>query len=281
MGDGVCLPCGRWRRADDHHVGGEANNPEATIPAGQRCCHPIFNRRQLDAGALLDHDAPRTDLDRRRATIIGVFDLGAVFWRRTCTCLVPLAEAVETAAQAASMLMDLTGDPDRAGRFLPDTIGARHRKPRPVRMIRPDPKTDEPRALSLLQLLGVLGLGTLELTRDEAATVATLTRSIPTVMKRLKRAMGDPDVKQAWQGLPQRLRLYLEDFNGFMVQLIKAITTGEGDEERMIARVPVLGPVLRSVPEALRLLITEEDPERHRQALLLLPKALTAWEQRR
>ena len=74
----------------------------------------------------------RVEVDIARARALGLNDLLSLSVRRRHPEMIPVAEAFDTCTGIGSALLDLTDDPERPGRWLPDTIGARHRRPLPV-----------------------------------------------------------------------------------------------------------------------------------------------------
>lgn len=120
MFSGICLTCGH--HSDDlegHHVAGQFNIVWMIVAV---CvdCHRILSAWQRSYGIELDAAAPRTELDTLRALLVGVAHLMLLYAQRhPDRTLVGVPLAAHT-ARAISKLLDLTGAPDRAGRWLPD-----------------------------------------------------------------------------------------------------------------------------------------------------------------
>ncbi len=116
--DGLCLTCGVSADLEAHHVAGRQNSP-LVVPV---CvdCHRILSNWQLSAGIELAHDAPRTDLDRTRALVVGAAHLLQLFAQRHRDHSWVSAELWIHTIRASSRLLDACAPADRPGRWLPD-----------------------------------------------------------------------------------------------------------------------------------------------------------------
>jgi hypothetical protein len=70
MALGICAVCGYACDVEQHHVAGEANFPDLTIPVC-RSCHTELHRRLSAHGVELRRDVTRTFPDPLRALVIG------------------------------------------------------------------------------------------------------------------------------------------------------------------------------------------------------------------
>lgn len=127
---GVCVACGRHGEIEAHHVAGRANHPSLTVPVCVGCHRWWLTVRQYAAGLVLDHQASRTEIDRVRALLVGVFDLAAAHALHTAPADTAsgLGAAALWSQRGFCRLLDLA-DPD------PDV-----RPPQPViSLTSPDP----------------------------------------------------------------------------------------------------------------------------------------------
>ncbi len=115
--DGLCLTCGVWADLEAHHVAGRHNSP-LVVPV---CvdCHRILTRWQYAAGIELEHDAPRTDIDRTRALVVGAAHLLQLFAQRHRDHSW-VSRAVDSHHPGQLRLLDACAPADRPGRWLPD-----------------------------------------------------------------------------------------------------------------------------------------------------------------
>jgi hypothetical protein len=116
---GICAMCGRSGRIEAHHVAGRANDPAATVNVCPECHRWCLTVWQNAAGVELRHDGPRSDADRLRALIVGVFGALATHLQRTPGTPEKLDRAVMLALRGWSRLLDLAEPYDRAGRWTP------------------------------------------------------------------------------------------------------------------------------------------------------------------
>ncbi len=86
----------------------------------RRDCHRILTRWQYASGICLNEHAPRTELDRTRALIVGVVHLLQLFGQRHRDRSWISAELWLYTGRVVSRLLDQLGPPNRPGRSLPD-----------------------------------------------------------------------------------------------------------------------------------------------------------------
>jgi hypothetical protein len=172
----VCLTCGRVASVQDHHPAGRRNDEHNIVPV---CidCHEILTSWQYAAGIALTENAQRSQLDGDRAFVVGVTHL-------VCLAFARVPDAATTrlwtlAVRAASRMADAAGDPDRVGRWLPDSTVT----PRSVAPVEPssDPRDVEDRRrqwvfllVHVLRRLGPVG----PLTAELAETIASQRRPL-------------------------------------------------------------------------------------------------------
>jgi hypothetical protein len=115
---GTCLTCGHRAELEAHHVAGRHNHPIVVLVCVD--CHRILSRCQLAAGIELRADAPRTDVDRLRALLVGAVQLLQLFGQRHPDHIRLPSPLATLTGRAGSRLLDALADPTRPGRWLPD-----------------------------------------------------------------------------------------------------------------------------------------------------------------
>jgi hypothetical protein len=101
----VCVACGRSGKIEAHHVAGRANHPTATVNVCPECHRLFLTVWQYAAGVLLDHKASRSDSDRFRAWVEGLFGLLALHAQRA-ESPPGVAEAAVLSQRGFSRLLD-------------------------------------------------------------------------------------------------------------------------------------------------------------------------------
>lgn len=152
MTEDHCLGCGTYGPIELHHLAGRHNIPELVIPVCSPC-HLILTNWQYAAGIELHADASRTEVDVRRALLVGAMHLIQLIQGRTVTPQVVAPDGLWTlTARAISKVLDLAEPPERAGRWLPDSFV----EPHGVTPIAIDPLSEDAQARELGYLLGAL-----------------------------------------------------------------------------------------------------------------------------
>jgi hypothetical protein len=274
MGQRLCTACGRSVDIDDHHIAGAAYD-DATADVCALGCHGFLTRRQMDNGVNLSRTGPKSDVDSARARALGLNDLLSLSVRRRQPEMVPVAAAFDSCTGIASALLDLTDDPDRPGRWLPDTIGARHRSPW---RIQPMPLIEGVEIPVVEQLVGaVAALGeSLLLEEQELAALLRLASDAQPLYEKLERFLSDdPEVQAAWAEVPVQMEEFAHHFEEYLVAVFTAVSADS------VENIPELEAMGRSLAPVFRSMMTffadaeaASTAEEHRALLLRLPEAL-------
>lgn len=270
----LCTGCGRGLACDDHHIIGEVYN-DATTPACVAGCHQFLTRRQLDNGVDLTHDTPKSEADTARARSLGLHDLISLAVRRRQPAMIPVAELFDSCTGIASALLDLTDDPERPGRWLPDTIGARHRPPpRCSTVLLPDGVGFH----VIEQLVGaVASQGEALLMEDrELAALQRLAVDAESLYEKFERLLGDDGaVQAAWAELPVQMHAFARRFQEFLIAIFDALSTDSVEDlPRLMEMAKGLAPVFGAMETFFADAETASTPEECRAVLLRLPEAL-------
>jgi hypothetical protein len=273
-----CTGCGRALKLDAHHIPGAAYDPATTdVCVGRGECHHFLTRRQLDNGVDLSRDTPKSEVDIARASAHGTHDL--IFlsvWRRHSD-LLAAAEVFDRCLAVGSALLDLSDDADRPSRFLPDTIGARHR---PALRCAPVDLPEDAVFPVLQQLIGaVASQGEIQLMDDdELSALRYLEVDAEALYEKLERLLGaDESVQAAWADVPELAEAFAQRFFEFLIALYEAVTTNDvSNLPSLIAMAEGLAPVFQVFSTLFSDAVAASTTEECRALLLRPPELLRA-----
>jgi hypothetical protein len=232
-----------------------------------------LSRRQLDNGVNLNREVPRCEVDVDRARIHGLHDLLSLSARRRHPDLAEMADAFDGCIHVGSALLDLSDDPIRPGRWLPDTIGARHRPPLSVRPVEPDLGSE----ITVIEQMAaaVAAQGERILMEDnELCALQHLATDAQSVFEKVTGLLDDPEVQAAWALVPAAMAQVAERLRSFLVGLVDAVTNESDDVSHLMELAQELAPVTRVMTTFLADLETAMTPGELREVMLRLPKAL-------
>lgn len=271
----LCTGCGRRLATDDHHLAGAAYDP-ATTPACTDGCHGFLSRRQMDNGVDLSRTGPKSDVDSARALALGLNDLLSLSVRRRHPEVIPVAAAFDSCTGIASALLDLTDDPDRPGRWLPDTIGARHRTPWSVKPMALIEGAEIPVVEQLVGAVAAVGESLL-LEEQELAALLRLASDAQPLYEKFEQLLDDEKVQAAWADVPEQMEDFARHFEKYLVAVFTAVNA---DSVESIPELEAMGrslaPVFRSMTTFFADAEAASTAEEHRTLLLRLPEALQA-----
>jgi hypothetical protein len=113
---GTCVVCGKYGDIESHHVARRFVDMTLEVDLCPPC-HRVIGGLQ-DAAGVPSEGPPLGPLDVSRARMLGALDVLTL--RSVAFGVAELAEVTATFGQLAGHLLDMVGDPDRAGRFAPD-----------------------------------------------------------------------------------------------------------------------------------------------------------------
>jgi len=270
-----CTACGRRIETDDHHIGGEAYD-DTTTPICTDGCHGFLSRCQQNNGVDLSKGEPKSEVDSVRARALGFNDLLSLSVRRRHPQLIPMVELFDRSMGIASALLDLSDDPDRPGRWLPDTIGTRHRGPWRV------PPIDLPEGADLSvvgQMAGAVAVLGDDLVADEEerSAIARFADDPEGLFNKVEATLALPEVQEAWVDLMTHMESVAQQLFEFLVVAFDAISTGCFDDlDLQVERSASLAPVFHAMESFFRDAEQADTDGEVRDLLLRLPKAVTA-----
>ncbi len=206
---------------------------------------------------------------------LGLTDLLSLAVRRRQPEMIPAAEVFDSCAAISSALLDLTDDPDRPGRWLPDPIGARHR---PVLPCRPVPLPAGAEFAGIEQLVGsVASQGEALLMEErELAALWRLAADVESLYEKLDLLLGEDEVVQAaWAEVSVQMEAFARRLQEFLIALFGAASTDSVEGlPRLMEMGRELAPVFRATATFFADAEAASTPEECRALLLRLPEAL-------
>ena len=270
----VCTACGRRLPVEDHHIAGEANDP-ATTNACTKGCHQFLSRRQLDNGVDLDREGPKDEVDMARARALGLNDLLSLSARRRHPEMVPMADTFDTCTAIASALLDLSDEPVRPGRWLPDTVGARHRRSVSYGPVTPTEGTE----MEVIQQMAgaVVAMGpSLLMDESELMGLSQLVEDAGSVYQAFSSLLdGDVEIQAAWAEVPARMVAFSHRFERYLVTIFNMVTSNpDGDLSELVEMGRAIAPVTRAMRTFVADAVAAVTVDEWREVLLRLPRAL-------